>query len=286
MTAGASLPVVAAVEPSPRADSVIAHAAWAAQRLHAPLHLLHVIEPLSIPAVVMPDPGGVGSDTLMTAALLEVERERSERLRHEALALFQTRGRELLAHADLALAMDEREGDLVDVLDALQPDCALLVIGKRGALHPRDERGHLGSQLERVLRAMHRPVLVAAHDPVVPTHAVLAFDGSAHGRELIRRAAADPLVRGLPMQVAIVGGADTVGLADEAAAELRAAGHDAAARMLTGHPGEALATLMHDQPHGLLVMGAYAHSRLRSLLLGSTTDRVLRACPAPVLVLR
>lgn len=280
-------PVVAAVEPSPRADSVIAHATWAAVRLHRPLRLLHVVEPLAVPAVMMPDPAGTGPDTLMTAALLDVERERSDRLRHEAMALFAERGRELLAHEGLEVTAEERPGDLADVLDGLQSQTALLVIGKRGAEHPRDERGHLGRQLERVLRTLHLPVLVAAHDFAVPNRALLAFDGSDHGRTLLRRAAEDPLLRGLPLDVAMVASGEQARAAVEAAAaSLRQAGHDASALLLDGGPGEALPRRLHRVPGCLLVMGAFAHSRLRNLLLGSTTTEVLRHCPSPVLVLR
>ena len=36
----------------------------------------------------------------------------------------------------------------------------------------------------------------------------------------------------------------------------------------------------------LIVMGAYGHSRIRSLILGSTTTQVLRTCQVPVLLLR
>ena len=36
----------------------------------------------------------------------------------------------------------------------------------------------------------------------------------------------------------------------------------------------------------LLVMGAYGQSRIRHLVVGSTTTTLLRLCPCPVLVLR
>ena len=36
----------------------------------------------------------------------------------------------------------------------------------------------------------------------------------------------------------------------------------------------------------LLVMGAYGHSRIRSMILGSTTTHLLRTCQVPVLLLR
>ncbi|WP_426148757.1 universal stress protein [Polaromonas sp. DSR2-3-2] len=36
----------------------------------------------------------------------------------------------------------------------------------------------------------------------------------------------------------------------------------------------------------LLVIGAYGHSRVRQLIMGSTTTTLLRTSPVPVLVLR
>lgn len=36
----------------------------------------------------------------------------------------------------------------------------------------------------------------------------------------------------------------------------------------------------------LLVMGAYGHSRIRNLIVGSTTTAMLRSCQIPVLLLR
>jgi len=37
---------------------------------------------------------------------------------------------------------------------------------------------------------------------------------------------------------------------------------------------------------GLVVMGAYGHSRLRSLMIGSTTSELIRACKTPIMVFR
>ena len=37
---------------------------------------------------------------------------------------------------------------------------------------------------------------------------------------------------------------------------------------------------------GMVVMGAYGHSRIRSLVIGSTTTEMLRSCKVPVLLIR
>jgi nucleotide-binding universal stress UspA family protein len=36
----------------------------------------------------------------------------------------------------------------------------------------------------------------------------------------------------------------------------------------------------------MLVMGAYGHSRMRSLVIGSTTTEMVRSCRLPVLLFR
>ena len=40
------------------------------------------------------------------------------------------------------------------------------------------------------------------------------------------------------------------------------------------------------EEHELLVMGAYGHSRLRSLILGATTTEMIRSYRVPVLIMR
>jgi nucleotide-binding universal stress UspA family protein len=36
----------------------------------------------------------------------------------------------------------------------------------------------------------------------------------------------------------------------------------------------------------VMVMGAYGHSRIRSLVIGSTTEAMVRRCKVPVLMFR
>ncbi len=55
------------------------------------------------------------------------------------------------------------------------------------------------------------------------------------------------------------------------------------------HPGTAEEVIGgYVERHGidLLVLGAYGHSRIRELLLGSTTTALIRRCLVPALVVR
>ena len=71
-----------------------------------------------------------------------------------------------------------------------------------------------------------------------------------------------------------------------ACAGLTAAGLDASWAVLPGQPETALAALVDSAGFGLVVMGAYGHSRIRSLVIGSTTTEMLRACKVPILLIR
>ena len=96
--------------------------------------------------------------------------------------------------------------------------------------------------------------------------------------------ARSPLFAGLAVTVVTVGNETPEirkGLAD-AKALLKAAGIDAETRVLSGQPETELGKLVEDESFGLVVMGAYGHSRIRSLVIGSTTTEMVRSCKVPV----
>jgi len=73
---------------------------------------------------------------------------------------------------------------------------------------------------------------------------------------------------------------------EDAKALLNAAGIDAAIRVVDGRPEEVLGKLVETESFDMLVMGAYGHSRIRSLVIGSTTTEMVRSCKVPVLLMR
>ena len=75
------------------------------------------------------------------------------------------------------------------------------------------------------------------------------------------------------------------GLAD-AKALLKAAGIDAETRVVPGQPETELGKLVDDEGFGMVVMGAYGHSRIRTLVIGSTTTEMVRSCKVPVILMR
>lgn len=281
--------VLAAIDASGYTDSVSHWAAWAAARLDAPLDYLHVLDRHPEAAAIADFSGNLALDARekLLQDLVAVDESRSK--------LGQERGRLLLQQAK-AIAADAhgvvaetrlRHGSLVDTLTELETDVRLFVLGKRGE-HADVAKGHLGGHLERVVRAVHRPLLVASREFAEVGRVLVAFDGSATTRKGVAMVAASPLFRGLEIHLVTVGAANDAGSAQMrwALDALAAAGLDARGEFHTGEPEAAIADHVRDARIDLLVMGAYGHSRIRQLVVGSTTTTILRSCHVPVLLLR
>lgn len=71
-----------------------------------------------------------------------------------------------------------------------------------------------------------------------------------------------------------------------AATILERAGFGVRSVLTAGEPEVEILNHVRNEATDLLVMGAYGHSRIRQLIVGSTTTSLLRTSPVPVLVLR
>ena len=54
----------------------------------------------------------------------------------------------------------------------------------------------------------------------------------------------------------------------------------------TGPPHQRIVEFIGERGHDLLIIGAYGHSRIIEMVLGSTTEYVLRNSPCPVFLAR
>ena len=97
-----------------------------------------------------------------------------------------------------------------------------------------------------------------------------------------------PLFQGLELHVLMSGteSREAHKQLEWARATLAAAGVAAQVGLQPGDAEREIAQAVSDRGIDLLVMGAYSHSPLRSLLLGSRTSDVLRAARVPSMLLR
>jgi len=161
----------------------------------------------------------------------------------------------------------------------------LVVMGRAGEQSGHQATG-LGSTVERVTRTSPIPVLVAALRFVTPERVVVGYDGSDAAARALHFVVlfAPPL--GVPVVVASVDEDEESAraLAQEGVDYLKAHGVEAEAVPLVGPPAERLAGFQKESD--ILVLGAFGRGRVLELLLGSTTEYVLRRAVGPVTVVR
>jgi nucleotide-binding universal stress UspA family protein len=281
--------VLACVDQSRFADTVADYAAWAARRMSAPLEFLHVIEPRQETGRPQDHSGAIGlgaQDSLLDQ--LTHEDEVHNRSQREAGRVFLNHLRQrALATGVPGVDMRQRLGTLEDTLFEQQAAVRLFVLGRRGASAELSQRD-LGRNLEWVVRAVARPILAVNESYQEPTQVLLAFDGSGVTRRGVEMIAASPLLKGLPIHVLMAGKPQTQGpkQLEWAQQMMSAAGFPVTAEIIEGDPERVINRTVQHGGHDLLVMGAYSHSPLRSLLLGSKTSELLRSSRVATLLLR
>lgn len=280
--------VLACIDGSPQAGAVCDCAAWASLRLDAPLTLLHVLDQQQYPATGnLSGIIGLGSREYLLEELAALDEKRSKLALEEGRMMLDAAKQRVTSAGVTQPDVRQRHGDLVESLRDLESDIRLLVIGKQGEDSSTDFQ-LIGSQLESVIRTMHRPILVTPSNFTAPTSVMLAFDGSATSRKGVEMLASSPLFKGIPIHLVMVGAdtSDSRVPLESARDALKAAGFDVHIANRAGEVEPTLHAYQAEHGIGLLVMGAYGHSRIRQFLVGSTTTSMIRSTTTPLLLLR
>ncbi len=280
--------VMACIDGSSHASAVCDCASWASLRLEAPLTFIHVQgKETTPPERDLSGSIGLGSQEHLLEQLAELDAKRSKLATEQgSLMLDAARTRATLAGV-AAPATLQRHGELIETLLEFESDTRLLVLGRHGETSS-SPYAHLGSHVEQVIRALHRPILVTQGDFKAPQKVMLAFDGSATTRKGVEMLAQSPLFKGLDLHIVLVS-ADTDDHREQlkwACAVLSQSGIDAHSRILAGDVDQALPAYQQEHDIDMMVMGAYGHSRIRQWLVGSTTTAMISTARVPLLILR
>ncbi len=280
--------IIASIDGSVGSLAVCDAAAWVASRLERSLLLLHTLER-------RPQHGaddwsgtiGLGAQTELLERMAQLDEERGK------LAL--QYGKTLLAEAEKRVSDRGiepirtllRHGDFVEALVELENKARLMVVGKVGTDHA-GEFSALGSHIESLIRQVHTSILITGAQFTPPTSFMLAYDGRDTAERSLDRIVKGGLLGGLPCHLVMVGKQDANQTAkfEGASQRLEREGYTVIPRVIEGNVTDALLTYQREQEVGLLIMGAFSHSKVRHLFLGSNTIRMIQSSLAPLIVLR
>lgn len=280
--------VVACIDGSKAALAVCDYSAWASRRMEEPLMLLHVLDEEKYPAKMdMSGSIGLGSREQLQEELVSLDQERSKlALKHGHLLLDEAEKR-VMTDGIENVTKRQRHDELASSLVELEPESRLFVMGLHGESSAAVGR-HVGSQLETVIRSVHRPVFLVPDEFRAPRSVMLAFDGSPTAFRSIELLAGTPVFNRMPLHLVMVGSETEEHWAqlNRAKEALDTHGMEIHLAIRDGDVEQTLHTYQEEHDIDVLIMGAYGHSRIRQFLVGSTTTKMLETATKPLVILR
>ncbi len=275
------------IDGSRYADSTCAYAAWFAKTMTASVDVLHVLRRHSDYEATRNLSGsiGLGARSGLLEELAQVDERRGK--------LDQEKGKLVLSHAQAILEATgvtanntlHRRGGLVDTIQELEANYDLLFVGKRGE-HANLDSHCLGSNLDKVARGVTKPLFVATEHYKPIQRLLIAYDGKSSTQKAIQFIASHLSLSAIECHVIAIQQTHPIDLAP-AVDPLTQAGFAVVSHMFkSSQVNQVIADYVIAHDITLLALGAYSHSPLRQLLLGSTTSTLILNCNVPMLLFR
>ena len=274
--------ILVGIDTSEHSRTAQAYAFHLARRIGATLIGIHVVDIVSIEGSFFHDiSGSLGLEPYLdfSAKMREVLDARGK----SVLADFTEAARREGVVAETLLDIGVVPNQLCERAKSVD----LLMIGHRG-VNERFSTGLLGSTTESVARKSPRQMLVTPRQFHEITRALLAYDGSDRASRAMRAAADLASTLNVPLVVITVARDLKLGehTLDQARSYLEPYSLNAEFKLVQGHAHEGIIGSVKEFAADLLFIGAYGHSRIIEMVLGSNTEFVLRNSPCPVFMSR
>ena len=281
--------MLAFIDGSIYSDSVCDHVIWAAAGHQSDVSLFNVIEVTSDIDVPSNFSGSLGAEAKnkLLSELSELDQKRAKLAQKKGRLVLELSRERLIQGGLRKVETHLRTGDFVTTVTEYQDNSDLIIMGKRGEAADFAKL-HLGSNLERLIRSTNKPVLVAARSFKPIKKILVAFDGGRSSYGAIDYIASNKPYSELKCLIVIVGEEGSRGYTQAIHAEnlLKKGAVDYTFFHERGEPEKVISDYVEKHGVDLLVMGAYGHSRIRNLIIGSTTTQMIRSCLVPVLLFR
>ena len=268
--------ILIAQDGSPNSKAALECGLWFAEKFDAELTGIYVVDSAALEGPFLHDvSGSLGFEPFLNFSAKM--KESLEATGKAVLDTFSKRSAEAGARSSTELAY----GVVVRELSERAKLFDVIIVGRRG-INAKFEYGLLGSVTEGVIRRSPSPVLIVPEEFKVPEKLLLAYDGSDHASSTMRSAAEVARTLSLPLTVLTVGEVKDADrhLAD-ASDYLKPYGVEAEFVSVKGDDPVVIEEYYKDGGFDLLFMGTTHHSRVVEMVVGSTTEYVMRAVDGP-----
>jgi nucleotide-binding universal stress UspA family protein len=265
-------------------DIACRHGVYLAEKLRARLRGLHVLDSRMLEGPLLADISGwIGADAYR--GLQPQFRDLMQKKGEAVAEAF----RDLCARHHISAECAVKTGHPARVILEEEAVAELVIMGQKGE-HAGWIHDMAGSVMERVIRKSEKPCLITPAEFSPVPRIVAGFDGSAHSGQALHEATELAQALAVELIVLTVVDNDQAERAHQVARDglQLAEAHDVAARSLVvnGRAADALLETARAEGGALIVVGAYGHSRIREMILGSTTTDLIHRAAGPILLVR
>ncbi|MCR6572677.1 universal stress protein [Campylobacter insulaenigrae] len=254
-----------------------------AKKLNLPLMFLYVVES-NFTNTELACSFGIGSSGCVIEDLVEEQTQKNENLCKESKKIL----KELSLYAkDKGVAECfgvQRDGDLEEILKDYDGKMRLVIAGLKG----NGEKQKIGKHMEELVRALNVPILLINSAFKEIKSVMMAYDGSQLAKKAITQAIQAPLFKDAKRYVVNVSNDEKNSweLLLQANKLFKDANLTIETKHLNGEICKALFDFQEQNNVDLLIMGAYSHHWLKSILFGSLTNEILTKSKKPLLLIR
>jgi len=267
---------------SEHSRAALDYAIWITKKFEGTLFGQHIIDTISIEGTFFHDiSGSLGFEPYLdfSSKMREILEERGKAILDDFVARCEKDGIRYTTVLDMGLIANEI-CDRAKVSD-------LVVIGHRG-VNEEFSTGLLGTTAETITRKCPRPVFVSTKQFKAIDRPLLAYDGSQRASSAMETAAEFCTVLHLPLTVLAIAKEESLAQTNlqQARSYLSSYAIEVKYESVRGYPEQKIVEYLVNLNHDLLFIGAYGHRRIIKMVLGSTTEYVLRNSPCPVFLNR
>lgn len=267
---------------SEHSKAALDYAVWMTEKFNGTLFGQHVIDTISIEGSFFHDiSGSLGFEPYLdfSTKMREVLEERGKAILEDFSQRCRHKGLRHETFLDMGIIPNEicKRSKVAD----------LVVIGHRG-VNEEFSTGLLGTTAESITRKCPRPVFVSTKKFKTIERPLLAYDGSERASTAMESAAEFCAVLHLPLTILTVAKEEKMAesVVQQTKCYLRSYPIETRYEIDRGYPEQKIIDYLTKFNYDLLFIGAYGHRRIIEMVLGSTTEYVLRKSPCPVFLNR
>lgn len=274
--------ILVPLDGSDHSKAALEYGIWLCEKFDGTLLGQHIIDTISIEGTFFHDiSGSLGFEPYLdfSTKMREVLEERGKIILEDFSIYCQKKGIRHQTFLDMGLIANEicERSKVAD----------LVVIGHRG-INEEFSTGLLGTTAESITRKCPRPVFVSTKSFKPIERPLLAYDGSQRASSAMESAAEFCSSLRLPLTVLYISKDEKLaeGVLQQARSYLSSYSIRVQFDTARGYPEQKIIDHLVNFNYDLLFIGAYGHRRIIEMVLGSTTEYVLRKTPCPVFLNR